>query len=395
MKKVFVLLISMALLFSLNLTVFAESRTNNSADFWEIYQASADTEPEINAKSAVLIERETGAVLYAKNENEALAPASVTKTMTLLIVAEFIESGKISKDDEVLVSAYAASMGGSQVFLKEGELMSAEELIKCTVIASANDAAVSLAEHCAGSESAFVSLMNERARALGLTSTTFENVTGLDDDVTNHTMSAGDIAKISRELLRHDIIRKYSSVWQDSIRNGEFTLTNTNRLVRYYSGCTGLKTGSTDKAGFCVSASAKRGDCELIAVIMGAETSSERNEAARTLLDFGFSTYALYKSDARSVGDIPVKCASTEKIPLKADGFCSIVNKADLKRVSVTYELPSSVSAPIKKGSVIGKAVYKIDEKILGTVNIYADADIERIGFLNLFGLIFKASFIK
>ena len=231
-----------------------ENATNNGAE----NDISDVVNLPLSAKSAILIEAKSGTVLYSKNAHEALPPASVTKVMTLLLVSEAIADGSIALEDVVTVSQNAASMGGSQIFIKEGEEFTVEELLKSAVIASANDAAVALAELVAGSESAFVTMMNERASELGMKNTSFENATGLDDSVTKHLTSAYDIALMSRELIKHPIILKYSNVWQDSIRNGEFVLTNTNRLVRYYSGCTGLKTGSTDKAGFCVSATAER-----------------------------------------------------------------------------------------------------------------------------------------
>ncbi|MGN1347111.1 MAG: D-alanyl-D-alanine carboxypeptidase family protein, partial [Eubacteriales bacterium] len=225
---------------------------------------------DVNADSAVLMDTATGTVLYAKNADRALPPASVTKIMTLLLFMEEVDAGNISLEEEITVSEYAASMGGSQVYLEPGETMKAEEMLKCVIIASANDAAVALAEKVAGSEEAFVNRMNERAAELGMNNTHFENVTGLDDDTTKHLSSAYDIALMSRELLKHETITKYSTIWMDSIRDGAFGLTNTNRLIRFYNGATGLKTGSTSKAGFCISATAKRDGLHLIAVIMGA-----------------------------------------------------------------------------------------------------------------------------
>ena len=221
-----------------------------------------------NCKSAVLMEASTGKILYAHNPAEAMPPASVTKIMTLLLVMECMDAGTLKWEDTITASAHAASMGGSQIFLKEGEQMSARDLIKSVVIASANDAAVALAEHTYGSEEAFVARMNERARELGMTATHFENTNGLDDTAVNHVTSAGDIAIMSRELIKHTEILAFSSTWMDTIRNGTFGLTNTNRLVRFYRGCNGLKTGSTAKAGFCVSVTARREGMTLICVIM-------------------------------------------------------------------------------------------------------------------------------
>lgn len=262
---------------------------------------------DVDAVSAVLMDLATGTVLYAKNAVEALPPASVTKIMTLLLVMEAIDGGQLSLTDTVQISDYAASMGGSQVYLKAGEEMSVEDLLKSTVISSANDAAVALAEKVAGSAEVFVSRMNERAAQLGMTSTHFENPTGLDDNVTNHTTSAYDIALMSRELMKHETIMNYTSIWMDTIRDGAFGLTNTNRLIRFYSGATGLKTGSTAKAKFCISATAKREGMHLCAVIMGSPSRDIRNEAAKALLGWGFANYYTYSDAGADAGTVPVR----------------------------------------------------------------------------------------
>ena len=252
---------------------------------------------DLPCKSAILMDATTGQVLFEQNPDEALPPASVTKVMTLLLVMEAIDSGKLSLSDMVSVSAHAASMGGSQVYLKEGETMSVEEMLKCVIIASANDCAVALAEHVAGSEEAFVAAMNERATALGMKNTHFENTNGLDDTATNHVTSARDIAIMSRALIAHEKILEYSGIWMDTIRDGTFGLTNTNRLVRFYRGCTGLKTGSTARAKFCISATAERDGLSLICVIMAADTRDERNNTAAKLLDYGFASYSTYRAN--------------------------------------------------------------------------------------------------
>ena len=344
----------------------------------------------MDVKSAYLIEASTGKVLYAENEYESFAPASVTKIMTLLLVCEAIENGKISPDDIVTVSAKAASMGGSQVFLEEGERFKVEELIKCTVIASGNDAAVALAEHAAGSEGAFVKLMNARAAELGLKATSFENTTGLDDTTTNHYSCAADIAKMSKELIKYDIILKYSSLWQDSIRNGEFILTNTNRLVRYYDGCNGLKTGSTDKAGFCVSASAKRGNMQLIAVVMGAPTSAARNEAARSLLDYGFANFSLYQTDERFIEEADIIKGTEDRVKLYTTPFSCVIDKSKISNVEMVYDIPEKLVAPIKKGEVVGSIIYRLDGQQIGTSDIYTDSDVEKIELFDIWARIIK-----
>ncbi len=380
MKKLLTIILTLTLILSLGIRTFAENGINNRAES-NIQSISSDNAPKINAVSAYLMEASTGKMLYSNNEFTALSPASVTKVMTLLLVCEAIDNGKISLTDTVTVSANAASMGGSQVYLEEGERFSVEELIKCTVIASGNDSAVALAEYTAGSEGAFVKQMNKRAVELGLKSTSFENVTGLDDDVTNHYSCAADIATMSRELIKHEIILKYSSIWQDSIRDGEFILTNTNRLVRYYDGCNGLKTGSTDKAGFCVSVTAKRGNMQLIAVIMGAESSAARNDAARTLLDFGFANFALYERGEAFLEDIPVIRGKQDIAPIYSTPFSTVIDKSRLSEVQLIYEIPETVLAPISSGQIIGQIIYKVDGEQIGKSDIFVP---QAVGSINL-----------
>ena len=345
-----------------------------------------DTSPlTLEAKSVCLMEASTGEILYAYGENDKASPASVTKIMTLLLVCEALELGSVTLEESVSISEYAASMGGSQVFLEEGEHFTVEELIKCTVIASANDAAVALAELVAGSESAFVQKMNKRAEELGLKNTAFENVTGLDDTTVNHYSSAIDIAVMSRELIKYDIITKYSSVWQDTIRNGEFTLTNTNRLVRYYDGCNGLKTGSTDKAGYCVSATAKRGNMQLIAVIMGAPTRDARNADARSLLDYGFANYALFSEAEGFLENVPLLSGTKDFVATETTSFNKIVEKSKLAAVERVYEIPEKLDAPIKKGDKIGQINYKLDGENIGYSDILASESVEKIGLFEIF----------
>ena len=386
MKKtlVFLLLFIFTINSALSVISYAEAKTKTND-----YELT-DADFSVNANSAILMEAETGTVLFSQNENAAASPASVTKIMTLLLVMEAIEDGRISLSDITSISSHAASMGGSQVFLREGERMSVEDLIKCTVIASANDAAVALAELVYGSEESFVKNMNTKALELGLKNTNFENVTGLDDTVTNHVSSALDIAIMSRELIKHPLITKYSSCWQDTIRNGEFTLTNTNRLVRFYDGCNGLKTGSTDKAGFCISTTAMRGNLQLIAVVMGAETRDVRNEIARNLLDFGFSNFALFSQEEKELGTIPIMRGTEDNLSIYMEKFSTVINKADSKSIASVYEIPDSVEAPINKGNVIGKVRFEVKGKILGTCDVLANQDVERINFFGIFEKLLK-----
>lgn len=339
---------------------------------------------DVNAKSAVLMEAETGTVLYNKNGDEALPPASVTKVMTLLLIMEAVDGGVFSLDDPVSVSEYAASMGGSQVYLEPGEQMSVEEMLKCVIISSANDAAVALAEKVSGSVEAFVTRMNERASELGMTNTHFENPTGLDDDVQNHTTSAVDIALMSRELLCHEKVLEYSGIWMDSIRNGEFGLTNTNRLIRFYNGATGLKTGSTSKAGFCISATAKRDGMHLIAVIMGSPTRDERNNAAKALLDFGFAKYCLYSSESAPSDPVRVKGGITDKVQTEYTGITKLLPAGKKDSVTMEVKLNDSASAPVKKGQKLGCVRYMLDGELIGEADITAAENVPRMGYFCL-----------
>ncbi len=339
---------------------------------------------ELDCRSAMLMEASTGEVLYEKNADEALPPASVTKVMTLLLVMEAIDDGRLSLDDTVVASANACSMGGSQIYLKEGEQMSAEDLLKSVVISSANDAAVALAEHIAGSEDAFVARMNQRAKELGLKSTNFENTNGLDDTVQNHVTSARDIAVMSRELIKHKKILEYSSTWMDTIRNGEFGLTNTNRLVRFYKGATGLKTGSTAKAKFCITATAERDGMTLICVIMAAPTRDIRNAAATTLLDYGFSNYALYRGGAESFDDVKVLGGVKSSCKITESEFSVVVRKNELSRITCESEIQDSVSAPVRAGDRLGGCVYRFGDRVVFESDIVSSENIDKINFLGL-----------
>ena len=384
-KIIFPLILSIATVFT-NLSPIYTAKVNP-----QYYAANTEENAlEISAKGAYLIEASTGEVLYSKNADESCAIASVTKVMTLLLVMEAVESGAIKLEDKVMVSKKAASMGGSQVYLEEGEVISIEELIKCAVIASANDASVALAELVAGSESAFVKKMNEKAGQLSLVNTYFENTTGLDDTTTNHHSCARDVATISRELIKHPLILKYSSIWQDSIRDGEMVLTNTNRLIRYYEGCNGLKTGSTDKAGFCISVTAKRQNMQLIAVILGAKTKDDRNADARELLDYGFANFALFESADGYLEKSYIKNGNQSECDLYRSSFSCIIDKAKSGKIEEIYEIPEFLSAPVKAGDKVGKIIYKIDGISLGESDIYVKCDISRINAIEVFLLLIR-----
>ena len=344
---------------------------------------------DLPCKSAILVEANTGTVLYQKNADEPLPPASVTKVMTLLLVMEAIESGKIGYGDTVRASANACSMGGSQIYLKENEEMTVEDLLKSVIIASANDAAVALAEHICGSEEAFVDKMNERAEALGMNNTHFENTNGLDDTTQNHVISARDIAIVSRELIKHKKVLEYSSIWMDSIRNGSFGLTNTNRLIRFYNGATGLKTGSTDKAGFCISATAKRGDMELIAVIMGSETRDERNSAATKLLDYGFNNFRIFSDDGGALNDIPISKGESAGFSAEYPKIKIVVPK-ETGKISAGIQVKEGIEAPIKKGDIVGIVSYTDGKGEICRIDIIACENVKRLSFWNGFMLLLK-----
>ena len=357
--------------------------------------AQSSTSLDLACKSAILMDAATGTVLYEQNADEALPPASVTKIMTLLLVMEAIDTGAIKLTDMVSTSANAASMGGSQIFLEEGEQMSVEDMVKSVVISSANDAAVALAEFVAGSEEAFVERMNKRAQELGMKNTHFENTNGLDDTVENHATSARDIALMSRELIKHETILQYSSIWMDTIRDGAFGLTNTNRLVRFYKDATGLKTGSTAKAGFCVSATAKRDGMHLICVVMGAETRDIRNAIATKLLDYGFANYSLYHADGKPLDEVKVLGDVENTCGVAYGAFDCVMAKGAEKKVSCSVEIEKTIAAPVKVGDVVGKVIYRAGDRVLGEVPVLATEEIAKIDFKGLFVRMLAGFFMK
>ena len=390
MKKLISSILFIILILSFGITAFAVNNTNTLAENKNAFYDDVNLDIDYEVGGVYLCEATTGKVLYAQNEFKTASPASVTKVMTLLLVCEALADGKYSLGDTVRVSANAASMGGSQVFLEEGEKITVEDLIKSTVIASGNDSSVALAELTAGSEPAFVKMMNTRAAELGLKNTNFENTTGLDDTTVDHYSCAADIATMSRELIKHSIILEYSSIWQDTIRGGEFTLTNTNRLVRYYDGCNGLKTGSTDKAGYCITATAKRGNMQLIAVVMGARTRDERNAVARTLLDFGFANYTLYEKGEGFIENARVLGGIKDEIALYSSPFSTVIDKTMQSKIELEYEIPEKIVAPISAGECLGKIIYKIGDEQIGASDIYAKEEVKAIKFSVLLGRILK-----
>lgn len=347
--------------------------------------APIGTQLDIKAKSAILLEVNTGKILYEHNSDEKLPPASITKIMSLLLIIEAIDSGKLSLDDVVTASEHACSMGGSQIWLEPGEAMTVDDLLKATVIASANDATVALGETIAGSEEGFVAMMNARAKELGMTNTHFINATGLDAE--GHLSSAHDIAVMSRELIKHDLIKNYSTVWMDTLRDGESELVNTNKLVRLYEGTTGLKTGTTSGAGYCLSATAERNGLELVAVIMSGDTSQERFNGAKKLLDYGFANYE-YTSIAPTLDTniINIKNGVQKTVKIEVpDNFGALLKKSDTAAVTQQINLPKEIIAPIKKGDSVGTVDFYLNGQQIGSINIICTENIDKMNFLTAF----------
>lgn len=348
----------------------------------------------VNAKAAVLMDVATGQVLYSFNENEQIYPASVTKIMPLLLFMEALDSGKISLDETVTTSPTAAAKGGSQIWLKEGEQMTVDEFLRAIAIASANDACTALGEHIAGSEEGFVKMMNDRAKELGMNNTNFVNCSGLDDDTTEHLTTAYDIALMSRELLKHERIQTYTTVWMDSLRDGETELVNTNRLVRFYNGTTGLKTGTTSKAGHCLSASAERDGLHLIAVVMGADNSTDRFEGAKAMLNWGFANYETVtpQVDSSLITDVRVLKGVDEYVKPQITGLESLTLKSGQKEsLQTEITLATDVEAPVEENQVLGKVTLKIGEETVGEYNLTAEKAVERINIWVMMTRILKS----
>ena len=363
MKKLVSIILSACLVFAFGTTAFADGIS-------------------ISAKSAILVERSTGRIIFEYEADKQMPPASITKIMTLLLVMEAIETGKLSFETEVTASEHACSMGGSQIWLEPGEVFTVHELLKAAAIASANDASVALAEAVSGSEEAFVELMNQKAAELGMENTVFKNCTGLDAE--GHLSTARDIAKMSAALLSHEKIKEYSTVWMDSLRNGETELTNTNKLVRFYKGCTGLKTGSTDEAGCCLAASAERGGMELISVTLGSPNTDARFASGRKLLDYGFANFAVAKPNPpkEELYDIPVtKGVSDFVTPVFETPETYLLPKGQETLIEQKVELPESLEAPIEKGQIIGKVKVLLNGGEIGEYNIIAGEEVQKMSF--------------
>ena len=344
---------------------------------------------EVEAKSALLMDVATGTVLFEQNAHEALAPASVTKVMTMLLIMEAIDSGKTGWGDTVTVSESAAAKGGSQVYLKVGETMTVEEMVKSIAVSSANDCACAMAEHLCGSESAFVEAMNTRAKELGMEDTHFVNCTGLDDgeDAAAHKTSAHDIALMSRELLgKHPEITRFTTIWMDTIRGGSFGLSNTNKMVRFYNGCTGLKTGFTQGAGYCLSASAQREGLELIAVVMGCESSQKRFAACKSMLDYGFANFALVTPELAQSMSVPVKLGVADTVnAVPAERAEMLIEKGQKNLVSTEVTLEAEVTAPVSQGQRLGTMTLKAGEQILKEIPLVAEKGVEKLTWGQMF----------
>lgn len=340
----------------------------------------------ISSPSAVLMEKTTGELLYSKGGDERRAPASVTKVMTMLLIAEAVDSGLISLDDTVTGSANASSIGGSQIWLEEGEQLSVSDMIKCIAVVSANDCAVAMAEHISGSEESFVTRMNERAAELGCENTNFTNCTGLFDNPEHYT-SAHDLAIMSRELITHSWIRDYTTIWMDSIRDGEFGLSNTNKLVYYYDGCTGLKTGYTSTAMYCLSATAERDGVEYIAVIMHGESIDKRNEDAKALLSFGFANYALCPlRNSEALPPVLVELGMADSVQPVYEGAESILlEKQQSKDISYDLDLISSVEAPVCAGDKLGTLTVTSGSEVIAKIAVTANEDVPRLSVWGVF----------
>ena len=349
--------------------------------------ASGFDEEKVSAKSAILMCMDTGDILYEKNADERRSPASVTKILSILLIAEAIDSGKISLGDTVTASENAMSKGGSQIWLEVGEQMTVEELLKATIIASANDACTALGEYIAGSETAFVKMMNDRAKELGLKDTNFENCTGLDDAIKNHYSSAHDLAVIACEVMKHDVVKKYTTVWLDSLREGKTELNNTNKLVNTYDGITGLKTGTTEAAGFCLCATACRDGMNLVAVVLGSKTSEERFSSATYLLDTGFANYGVYSTepDLRKITAVTVKGGDKKSITPVLSGNQKILCEKGENSFKYEYKINKEVSAPIKKGDVLGEINVMADSKKIAVLSVISPENINKTTFAGVF----------
>ncbi|MGI6279871.1 MAG: D-alanyl-D-alanine carboxypeptidase family protein [Acutalibacteraceae bacterium] len=401
MKKLLCLILVLALIGSMTVAAEQKKTISSECDISDLNvplstvptNAAIEQPLQIKAKSAILMEPNTGKILYEQNADERLAPASITKIMALLLIMEAIERKDMTLETVISASEHACSMGGSQIWLEPGESMTVDDLLKAAVIASANDATVALGEYIAGSEEGFVAMMNEKAKELGMNETNFVNCTGLDAE--GHLTSAHDVAIMSSELIKHDLIKKYSTVWMDSLRDGKSELVNTNKLVRFYKGTTGLKTGTTSIAKYCLAATAERDGLELVAVIMAGETSQDRFEGAKKLLDYGFANYSFseIKSELKEK-EIPLAKGEKKTLKINADGTVSLLlPKTAKNNITRTTDWNKNITAPIKKGQVVGYVNIFNGEENIGRIEIKAAENIKKRDLKLMMSWILKGIF--
>ena len=393
MKKFSAIFLSLALIFTFTFPCSAKTVSMEyEADDLNVPLEAVATVGEIGqtldikAKSCILMEAKTGKILYEDNADEVTAPASITKIRSLVLIMEALDDGRLTLDTVGTATEHAAKMGGSQIWLEPGEQMTVNDLLKATVIASANDATVALAEAVSGSEETFVNEMNKKAKAIGMNSTTFINCTGLDAE--GLTSTAHDVALMSRELIGHELIKQYSTVWMETLRNGESELVNTNKLVRFYEGCTGLKTGTTSKAGYCLSATAKRNGMELVAVVMDGQTSSDRFEGAKKLLNYGFANYTFssLEADLKENTAVAVKNGTESAVTIKAGGKLDLLLKRNENgKITQEISVEPEIIAPVKGGQKVGTVSFLLDGKEMGSVDIVAEKDVAKLGFGTVF----------
>ncbi len=376
MKKIIIFIITLTLALIMPLRCMADE--NGSADI------------DVKAKSAVLMCIDTGEIIYENNAYKHLSPASVTKLMSMLLIFEAIDSGKISLEDEVTATEEAMEMGGSQIWLEVGEIMTVNDLLKAVVVASANDACVALGVHIAGSVTGFVKMMNDRAAELGLENSNFENCTGLDDTTKNHYSCAYDLGVIACEVMKHQLVTDYSTIWLDSLRDGKTELNNTNKLINKYDGITGLKTGTTSNAGFCLCATASRDNLNLVAVVLGAETSDDRFNSAANLLDFGFANYHLIEPeiDNSQITEVAVKCGTKKNIIPSYTSNEKILVKKGEGEITYKYEIESEVTAPVSVGDKLGRILIYAGENVIKEIALTADENIDKTSFPFIFKII-------
>lgn len=377
MKKCIIFIVSFCIFMSVPSTIFAEEQKEKK---------------EIEVKSSILMCMDTGDIIKEENAYEHLSPASVTKIMSILLFMEAIDSGKIKLDDMVAASENAVSKGGSQIWLEVGEKMSVNDLLKAVIISSANDACTLLSEYVAGSSTAFVDMMNAKVKELGLKNSNFENCTGLDDDINNHYSCAYDLAVIAKEVMKYDLVKKYSTVWLDSLRGGKTELNNTNKLVNSYNGITGLKTGTTSNAGFCLCATAERDGMRLVSVVLGADTSNDRFKKTTELLDFGFANYKLSKItlDKTKITPVKIKQGRVKNIVPVSNNTDSILVTKNAGEFEYEYKIKKSVKAPVKKGDILGEVLVMCENEQVASVPLTAGMSIKTIDFSYVFRMLLK-----